>query len=191
MSFYRPWWQDYVEIIWDRYKKGEIDRLAHQCAMGDTRAMIKLYEHFLGQVSSHIRHLETMLISDYSSSSQKAFDVYMNKHMEEGWPLIVAYTWLARRHGMGIKGLWIYFQSIPWPYFTDYFLRNLFLMPAIIPVSVSHGTVCRKNCGTAQALDSSGEERAGKSPFAAGMNMAVIITGLMPGMMGRMKTALA
>ena len=96
MSYYRPWWQDYVEIIWDRYKKGEIDRLAHQCAMGDTRAMMKLYEHFLGQVSSHLRHLETMLISDYSPSSQKAFDVYMNKHMEESWPLMVAYTWLAR-----------------------------------------------------------------------------------------------
>ncbi len=104
MSYYRPWWQDYVEIIWDRYKKGEIDRLAHQCAMGDTRAMMKLYEHFLGQVSSHLRHLETMLISDYSPSSQKAFDVYMNKHMEESWPLMVAYTWLARAAWFGNQG---------------------------------------------------------------------------------------
>ena len=104
MSYYRPWWQDYVEIIWDRYKKGGIDRLIQQCAMGDTRAMMNLYEHFLSQASSHIRHLETMLISDYSLSSQKAFDIYMHKHLEEGWPLIVAYTWLARAAWYGNQG---------------------------------------------------------------------------------------
>ena len=72
------------------------EELAHGCKMGDSQAMLRMYQWFWSRVPDELKRLDSQYAARCSEESEKELEERLEQNPQEGFRLRAAYTWLTR-----------------------------------------------------------------------------------------------